>query len=171
MSVGNLSSSKWRGAIGFLVLGIGVWAGWMAWQEWSGDDPQSRADATSQALSDATGLGRIVGEHCLEVLVADTQSERSQGVRSRVSLAPYDAMIFENENDTTAAFTMSGVTFPLTIGFYDAQGVQVDSADMTPCAASGGDCPTYPPSRPYRSALEVAQGSLPQGNLGGSCDP
>lgn len=115
-----------------------------------------------------------VGPSCLRVLVADTKEKRSQGLRNRNSLDPYDGMIFEFpdvlENGgmmdhTKTRFTMSDVKFPLTIGFYDEAGARVDAVDMEPCSAEDGSCPTYGSKADFRSALEVPRGRLPDGPL------
>ena len=49
---------------------------------------------------------------------------------------------------------------PLSIAYLDGDGTTVDALDMEPCPPATGTCPTYPPSAPYRSALEVPQGGL-----------
>jgi uncharacterized membrane protein (UPF0127 family) len=115
-----------------------------------------------------------VGPSCLRVLVADTKEKRSHGLRNRNSLDPYDGMIFEFPDvlqnggmmdHTKTRFTMSGVKFPLTIGFYDEAGARVDAVDMEPCSADDGSCPSYGSKADFRSALEVPRGRLPDGSL------
>lgn len=115
-----------------------------------------------------------VGPSCLRVLVADTKEKRSQGLRNRPSVDPYDGMIFEFPDvlagggmmdATKTRFTMSGVEFPLTIGFYDEAGTRVDAVDMEPCSAGDGSCPSYGSQADFKTALEVPKGKLPDGPL------
>ncbi|HYH49223.1 MAG TPA: DUF192 domain-containing protein [Acidimicrobiia bacterium] len=117
-----------------------------------------------------------VGPSCLRVLVADTKEKRSQGLRNRESIDPYDGMIFEfpdvladggQMDHTKTRFTMSGVKFPLTIGFYDEAGARVDAVDMEPCSADDGSCPSYGSQADFKAALEVPKGKLPDGPLTG----
>jgi uncharacterized membrane protein (UPF0127 family) len=68
-----------------------------------------------------------VGASCLRVLVADTPEKRSHGLRDRDGMDGFDGMVFEFPevpspglvDHTKIRFTMSGVKFPLAIGFYD----------------------------------------------------
>lgn len=116
-----------------------------------------------------------VGPSCLRVLVADTKEKRSQGLRNRGSIDPYDGMIFEFPDvlqqpgqmmdHTKTRFTMSGVEFPLTIGFYDEPGARVDAVDMEPCSGEDGNCPSYGSQAGFKTALEVPKGKLPDGPL------
>jgi len=115
-----------------------------------------------------------VGPSCLRVLVADTKEKRSQGLRNRNSLDPYDGMIFEfpdvlagggQMDHTKTRFTMSGVKFPLTIGFFDEAGARVDAVDMEPCSTDDGSCPSYGSRADFKTALEVPKGKLPDGAL------
>ncbi|MBA2326870.1 MAG: DUF192 domain-containing protein [Actinobacteria bacterium] len=107
-----------------------------------------------------------LGDDCLRVAVADDEAERGQGLRGR-DLGPYDGMLFVNESDTTAAYTMSGVTVPLDIGWYTHDGEPVDRTEMEPCPEGGPDCPLYSADSSYRFALETLRGELPTGSLGG----
>lgn len=106
-----------------------------------------------------------VGTTDLLVVVDDTESERSQGLRGRRHLGGYDGMLFEYPSSTTATFTMSTVPVGLDVGFYDAQGKPVDRLAMTPCSGSEFDCPSYRSRRPFRYALETLPGDLPRGAL------
>jgi uncharacterized membrane protein (UPF0127 family) len=125
----------------------------------------------SPALSEtAIGAGLpvdcvSVGEACLLVEVARTSPHRALGLRGRPTLEPFDGMLFEYTADTSTTFTMAGTFVPLTIGFYDATGAPVGRTDMEPCLGSDLSCPHYGSPRPYRFALEVEQGRLPDGRL------
>lgn len=98
---------------------------------------------------------------CAEL--ADTQSARLQGLKGRTDLAGHVGMVFVFEEDATSPFHMQGVPIDLSIAWFAADGTFVSAADMTKCA-DGGFCPTYPPTGPYRYALEVESGRL--GDLG-----
>lgn len=111
-----------------------------------------------------------VGVRCLRIQVADTPQRMSQGLRGRDSLGEYDGMLFPFDSTSDQrAFTMSGVKFALTIGFYDDAGNRVDALDMEPCADDEGSCPLYRSKAPFRTALEVAKGQLPEGSYVPTC--
>jgi uncharacterized membrane protein (UPF0127 family) len=128
-------------------------------------------DEKSQTKGQAGGVAFpekkiLVGPGCLRVEVADSPERRAQGLKNRDKLAPYDGMVFEFDHTVQAAyFTMSEVRFPLTIGFYDPTGVRVDAQDMEPCRGTNSTCPRYGSRAPFRTALEVAKGKLPEGPL------
>ena len=135
------------------------------------------ADDLASALGDArpatepfgglTEVALAVGDDCVRLLVADEEAERGAGLRGVTDLGPYDGMLFVNEADVTSAYTMSGVTEPLDIGWYDAGGGLVSRTAMKPCPDGGPDCPLYSADGPYRFALETFEGGLPSGGLGG----
>jgi uncharacterized membrane protein (UPF0127 family) len=115
-----------------------------------------------------------VGASCLKVQVADTKEKRSQGLRNRDDLDGYDGMVFEFPDvlagggmmdHTKTRFTMSGVKFALTIGFYDESGIRVDAVDMEPCTGPDGNCPSYGSQGDFKVALETPKGKLPDGPL------
>ena len=107
-------------------------------------------------------------DRCLRVIVADEGGERSQGLRGVQDLAGFDGMLFVNPADVQSRFTMSTVIIPLDVGWYDADGVPVGSAQMVPCpTGTDAECPTYGPAERYRYALETAGGGLGAGPIGG----
>ncbi len=114
----------------------------------------------------------VVG--CL--LLAASAEERSQGLMGVTDLGGYHGMVFVYDTDTDGAFYMRATPMPLSIAWFDAGGVEVDRADMAPCA-DRADCRLYRPRRPYRVAVEVPDGELdglaivPGARLtvGGSC--
>ena len=108
-----------------------------------------------------------VGNEELEVVVANEADERSQGLRGREDTSPYDGMLFVYGADTLTSFTMSGVTAPLDIGFYAANGDEVDRLEMAPCPAADATCPSYSSAAPYRFAIETPAGGLPEGAVSG----
>jgi uncharacterized membrane protein (UPF0127 family) len=111
-----------------------------------------------------------IGVRCLRVQVAETPEQKHQGLRGRDSLGEFDGMLFPYESSSDQrAFTMSGVRFALTIGFYDDAGTRVDAVDMEPCPDDEASCPLYRSRAPFRTALEVAKGALPEGSYVPTC--
>lgn len=150
--------------IGLLIVGAVV--GILLYGSNRPEDPRFAAQGEPSPFTEQRIM---VGDRCLRVQVADTQDERAQGLRGRDGLGEYDGMLFVFESDSNAKFTMSGVKFPLTIGFYEATaGNQVDAVDMEPCP-DGKDCPAYGSKGPFRNALEVDRGELPAGAYTGGC--
>ena len=113
------------------------------------------------------GTARIgLGGRCVDVLVAADERTRTAGLRGRATTAPYVGMLFAFPTDTTAGFTMSGVSVPLEITWYGADGRSVDRARMEPCPeGSDAECPVYGSDRPFRYALEQVAPNGPAGAL------
>jgi uncharacterized protein len=108
------------------------------------------------AMSVTDASGEEVG---LCVLLALVEQQRNRGLMEVTDMAGYDGMLFAFPEDTETGFWMSNTPMPLSIGWFDADGALVSTADMAPCE-EGDDCPSYPPAGPYRFALEVPQGGL-----------
>ena len=127
--------------------------------------PTSAAAAPFAAFREARVA---VGDRCLRLLVADSESRRNQGLRAVNSLGSYDGMLFVNDRDTDARYTMARTLIPLDIVFFDRNGAPVSNTSMRPCP-HGTDvtCPTYASSRKYRYALERPAGAAGGGTLGG----
>ena len=100
-------------------------------------------------------------EHC--ALLADTEQTRALGLMNRNDLAGYAGMIFRFDQTTEAQFHMQNTLIPLSIAFFDDSGDFVSALDMLPCI-QGTQCERYAATAPYRTAIEVPQGGLP--NLG-----
>lgn len=117
------------------------------------------------------------------VLLAETPDQRARGLMGveDPDLGGYDGMLFTFDDDSTGGFYMKDTLLPLSIAYLDAEGAVVDARDMEPCPSDAEECPTYPPSDPYRNTLEVPQGGLePLGlvpgspallEVGGTCPP
>jgi uncharacterized protein len=110
--------------------------------------PVPGLEETGATLTDADGE---TVEVCL--LVAESREQRAQGLMGVTDLGGYDGMLFRFDVDTTSGFWMKDTPMPLTVGYFDAGGAFVSSADMAPCPDD--DCPVHPPDGPYRSAVEV----------------
>jgi uncharacterized membrane protein (UPF0127 family) len=161
-------------AVALLVFGIVRLAG--AGDGSSSADTSSSSSALRAAVRGATpasapfaGLTSTrvtVGDRTLDVVVADTESERETGLRRRSDVGDYDGMLFAFPSPSTVGFTMSTVPVPLDIGFYDASGRLVDRLRMEPCTGTDQSCPVYRAPRPFSYALETPAGRLPRGHLG-----
>ena len=111
-----------------------------------------------------------LGNRCLRVLVASTQTQRQQGLRDVTDLAPYDGMLFVFPNESSAQFTMAETPMPLDITFFDAHGNPVSHQTMTPCPqGTDATCPVYSSDHKYRLALETPAGSQSAGGSVGPC--
>ncbi len=100
------------------------------------------------------------------MLVARTGPTRDRGLMAvtDTSLAGHAGMLFAFPADVTGTFWMKDTLIPLSVVFLDAHGGRISSADMVPCPATVTNCPLYPATAPYRSAIEVPVGQL--GSLG-----
>jgi uncharacterized membrane protein (UPF0127 family) len=111
-----------------------------------------------------------VGARCLRVLVALTPAQRSRGLREVRSLAPYDAMLFVDQHDSSGAFTMANTPTPLDITFFSSKGAPVDELRMAPCPdGTDATCPLYRAKQAYRYALERPTSSAGTSGSLGAC--
>jgi uncharacterized membrane protein (UPF0127 family) len=116
------------------------------------------------------GLGEVrvtIGQdNCLRLAVADSLGERVAGLRNHTELGPYDGMVFVFQGPTEVGFTMSGVTVPLDIGFYGADGAPVSHRLMKPCPDKAeNECPVYRADGTFAYAVETLKDKLPSGPL------
>ena len=107
-----------------------------------------------------------VEEHC--VWLADSELERQQGLSERTDplIAGGEAMVFSFDADSDRTFWMKDTLLPLSIAWIDAAGAFVGAADMGLCPAGTTNCPRFPAARPYRLAIEIAQGRLQDWGIG-----
>jgi len=107
-----------------------------------------------------TGTDGGTATRCL--LVADTPQRVRRGLMEVTddTLDGYGGMLFMFPFDTTEPFWMRNTPMPLSIAYLDGIGRIVSTADMQPCA-DRPDCPYYQPKGPYRYAVEVPRGRLP----------
>jgi uncharacterized membrane protein (UPF0127 family) len=75
------------------------------------------------------------------------------GVRA---LAPDEGMVFVFDEPHEGGFWMKDTLLPLSIAFWDQEGLIIDIFTMEPCEAD--PCPTYRPRGPYVAALEMGAG-------------
>ena len=116
------------------------------------------AASASPPFEGLTAAPFRVGDRTYNLVIADFETEREQGLRGRASIAPYDGMLFAFDATDEANFTMSGTVAPLEIAFYAADGSFVARRSMTPCAGTDATCPLYSADRPYRWAIETPGG-------------
>lgn len=103
------------------------------------------------------------GEPCeVCLLAALTPDQRARGLMEVTDpdLGGYDGMVFAFETDVTSGFWMRNTPMPLSIAYFDADGVLVSQTDMAPCPDEDATCPSYPADGPFRYAVEVPQGRL-----------
>jgi uncharacterized membrane protein (UPF0127 family) len=162
----------WLAGAGFVIVFVLILL-------WGSNRPANPSFADTTTASTAAGptfaekkIG--VGASCLRVQVAETREKRSHGLRDRDGMDGFDGMVFEFPDvlpgpgvmdHTKTRFTMSGVKFPLTIGFYDESGLRVDAVDMETCSGTDGDCPSYGSQGGFRTVIETPKGKLPDGPL------
>ncbi|MDW3215399.1 MAG: DUF192 domain-containing protein [Ilumatobacteraceae bacterium] len=114
--------------------------------------PEGFATVAARAtLSDGT-----VCELC--VWLADTASQRSQGLMFVTDLGPADAMAFRYPEPHTGTFWMKNTVLPLSIAFFDSDGGFLTSFDMEPCTSD--PCPNYRTPDDFSIAVEVPRGTL-----------
>jgi uncharacterized membrane protein (UPF0127 family) len=128
------------------------------------------AKAPFEGLSEVNAA--IGYDHCLRLVVADSQEERVAGLRDHTSdLGPYDGMLFVFQGPSESAFTMSGVDDPLDIAFFDQDGARNSTRAMKPCPEKAEtECPAYRADGPYLFAVETKAGQLPSGPIT-ACQP
>jgi uncharacterized membrane protein (UPF0127 family) len=128
------------------------------------------AQAPFEGLSEVKAA--IGYDRCLRLVVADSEAERVAGLRDHTAdLGPYDGMLFAYDGPTETAFTMSGVSDPLDIAFFDQDGARNSTRAMRPCPEKAEtECPVYRPDGPYIYAVETKAGELPDGPIT-ACQP
>ncbi len=94
----------------------------------------------------------------IDVLIADEDHERAYGLMYRPRMRADLGMAFLYESDTDGGFWMKNTLIPLSIAFFDSNGVILRIMDMEPC--TDDPCPVYDPDVSYRGALEVNQGAF-----------
>src|SRR5688572_11286815 len=97
-----------------------------------------------------------LGDADLELLVAP-----DEGMRGRTDFDGADGMLFDQGREVAPSsirFVMDGVTIPLAIAWFDADGGVVGLTRMEPC--TDRPCPTYGPEQAFRWAIEAPVGAF-----------
>lgn len=99
-------------------------------------------------------------EHC--VWIADDRPSQAQGLMGVTDpgLGGRAGMVFRFPGEVATSFWMKDTPLPLSIAWFDASGLFVSSADMSPCPVGEPRCPRYSAAGPYQYALEVPEGTL-----------
>jgi hypothetical protein len=98
----------------------------------------------------------VIGGEELEVAVADTSAERSQGLRQAADLGGLDGMLFIHDAEGPVTYGMRDTLIPLDVWFIDAAGMIVGTSEMEPCDSEL--CPSYPSPEPVLWVLETELG-------------
>jgi uncharacterized membrane protein (UPF0127 family) len=115
---------------------------------------------TSQAYT--LNIDNSFGERTeMEVEIADSPNEQTQGLSERTELAGDAGMLFVFKQEQLASFNMRDTFIPLSIAFIDAEGRIVDIQDMQPLTEG-----PYRSAAPFQYALEVNQGFFAERGIG-----
>jgi uncharacterized membrane protein (UPF0127 family) len=104
------------------------------------------------------GSGRTVA---IQVEIARTDEQRSQGLMYRTRLDDGQGMLFIFDRDEILSFWMKNTEIPLSIAFISSDGRIMEIRDMEPHSID-----SVRSSRSVRYALEVPQGWFSRVNLG-----
>lgn len=100
-----------------------------------------------------------VGSEGLKVEVAETEVQRSQGLKNRAKLSDKEGMLFVFSTPQRVSFWMKDTLIPLAIGFFDARGRLLATKEMTPPASALEiSLPHYDSPPEVLMALEVPKG-------------
>lgn len=101
------------------------------------------------------------------VWLADSRELRIKGLTGITDpdLGGKEGMVFRFEEDTSATFWMKDTMLPLSVAWFDSDGVFISSTSMEPCPADSESCPSHAPAGPYRLALETTKGRLAESGL------
>lgn len=144
-------SRRIAGLMTFALLAAGCSSG-------TGDSATAGASPSPTFRKGTAIIETDGGAVMVEIEVADTPAQHVQGLRYRESLAEDAGMLFLFFEDRDGPFVMEDTLVPLSIAFFDREGVILKILDMDPCESE--TCPTYPPGVVYQGALEVNQGAF-----------
>jgi uncharacterized membrane protein (UPF0127 family) len=138
------------------------------------DDDPTMADAPGLTTVPAQGGAARTVAYRLEpaggrpvtvrLEVAADPAARARGLMGRTEVPEGTGMVFLYPRDVAEAYWMKNTLVPLSIAFVAADGRVVSVAEMTPCTAD--PCPSYPPARPYRYAVELPAGAFEAAGVG-----
>ena len=137
----------------------------------SHSDADNGAPNYANIMAFDTATIRVVGRDTahLTVQLAESEAQRTMGLMERRALAPDAGMLFlySSTQPDSAAFWMFRTRIPLDIAFIDSVGIIRTVLTMQPCPSNlAQGCPSYPPTAPYRAALEVNAGYFARQKLG-----
>lgn len=111
-------------------------------------------DSPRLPLGPESWLPLQVGKVPLEVQIVLTQEEQRKGLMYRESLPEEAGMIFTYQSPRRLSFWMANTRIPLSIGYFDAQGVLREIHHLVPFDTR----PTASHSETIQYALEVNKG-------------
>lgn len=129
-------------------------------------EPEAAPEETRQELPEGSPTfdpARILidtedGSVIIDAEKAETPEQQAFGLMHRESLDPDAGMVFLYFEDKECCFYMKNTLIPLSIAFFDEDGIIVKILDMEPCRVE--ECEIYAAEVPYRGALEVNQGTF-----------
>jgi hypothetical protein len=127
-----------------------------------------KPEADQQVMTfDSTSVRLVSGGDTvrLSVELAVSPEQRTMGLMERHHLAETAGMLFvyDSTQPPDAGYWMFRTRIPLDIAYLDSAGVVRAIREMQPCESIlAQGCPSYPPSVPYRFALEVNSGFFKQ---------
>lgn len=138
--------------------------------EWADEKVEGRTllRGFGSVAATITAADGTVCEVCL--LAAFSSEQRAAGLMyvTDPELGGHDGMVFRFDADVATGFWMRNTRLPLSIAYFDADGVLVSVADMEPCPDDEPNCPVYAATAPFRYAVEVPQGNLADIGVGGA---
>lgn len=96
-----------------------------------------------------------IGGAPLSVEIADTDDSRMEGLKGRRHLPEGKGMLFVFEEPRPLYFWMQDTLIPLSVGFFDAEQILINTADMLPPKKGGERLLQYKSKSPAKYALEV----------------
>lgn len=136
------TGATWLLTVGLLLLGCG------------GSRPAPGTTAPTDRIAAARDVA--IDGVTWRVLVAG-----DEGMRGRTDLGDAAGMLFDLGGEvqpSAVAFVMDGVSIPLDIAWFAADGQLLGIARMTPCAAE--PCPRYVAPAPFRWTIEAPVGAF-----------
>ena len=114
------------------------------------------AQGTAELTSRTDPLSPIT----IDALIADSDRKREHGLMFRARMRSDLGMAFLWDGTHSGGFWMKNTLIPLSIAFFDSNGVIVHITDMEPC--DDEPCPSYGPDQSvqYSGALEVNRGAF-----------
>jgi len=104
-------------------------------------------------------------EKCVEVEIATTPEELTQGLQKRVSLAEHGGMLFTFPESGVYRFWMKDTLFALDMVWLDEnKKVIYIEKNVLPCEGQSW-CPVYGPNKEARHVLEVSAGLSKEFNI------
>jgi len=111
------------------------------------------------------GEGKI-----LTLYLAYTDEDRSLGLMRAKSLGQDEGVLFIFEDAEPLNFWMKNTFLPLSIGFFNKDGILNEVLDMTPVkSVLQMEIPRYPSKNPARYALEMNQGWFARSHVRPGC--